>query len=716
MKTFKYSITGCIIFLLVWSSCVPVQSDLETIRKQVMDDLMQREVNTDRVESIMNSIHDDGTWPGIDYVDVSNEGFQHAQHLSNLQMLSHAFMKEGSGFRGNPQLKKVIDSGLDYWLENDFICENWWWNQIGTPDRMVNIYLILDEEISDMQNEGAQPVFDRSTMDAWGARPGGDRIKIAEIYGKYALLKRDEDIFSEVIDVMAAEIKISEKRGLQADMSFHHRGDRVNNTLSYGTQYADVFAEWAVLVGDTRYTFPDAALEMLIDFYLDGICQMMVHGKFSDPGAKNRGITRLGALRPWSSTTPENLLKTTTYRSTELENIIKIRDDDIGSELSKDRFFWHSEYYSHQRPGYFTSVRMFSTRNKSMEEPYNSEGLKNHHLGDGSNFISVTGKEYNNIWPVYDWQRIPGSTVVQKKELPDPEKIQQPGSMDFAGGVTDDKYGAVAFDFISPLDPLTARKAWFMFDDEIVCLGAGISSDAELPVNTTLNQCYLTGDVSTSGDKKVKTLEKGIHDLKDISWISHENIAYVFPDKSDIHIMNDVASGSWWDIHKGSRTSRDIIQKDVFKLWLDHGINPKDSEYEYLIVPGIDVSEIEEYINKSSIEILVNSTMIQAVLHVGLEMLQVVFYEPGEITYGDSFTFTMKSAGLLMVHFQNNKIEKITISDPTRKLKTMELGINTEITLDTDIAVIHRDENANKTLIAIELPVDLYAGKSVVIQ
>jgi len=42
--------------------------------------------------------------------------------------------------------------------------------------------------------------------------------------------------------------------------------------------------------------------------------------------------------------------------------------------------------------------------------------------------------------------------------------------------VSDGSYGLAACDF--ERDGLTARKSWFFFDDEIVCLGAGIMAAA----------------------------------------------------------------------------------------------------------------------------------------------------------------------------------------------------------------------------------------------
>ncbi len=66
------------------------------------------------------------------------------------------------------------------------------------------------------------------------------------------------------------------------------------------------------------------------------------------------------------------------------------------------------------------------------------------------------------------------------------------------GAVTDGLYGAVGFDYISPHDFIKARKAWFFFDEEYVCLGAGIEARSGYPVATTLNQTLLKGEVGVA--------------------------------------------------------------------------------------------------------------------------------------------------------------------------------------------------------------------------
>ncbi|HLR31055.1 MAG TPA: polysaccharide lyase family 8 super-sandwich domain-containing protein, partial [Fodinibius sp.] len=448
---------------------------METLRGRFTAELLGPDIDVDNIEKLIGTIQNDGRWPDINYQDTTRTAFEHSRHLSNMVKLGRAYKKTESPFYEDPVVKQAIDSALNFWLDHDFICENWWWNQIGTPNRIGNLLLIMDDELTRKQTNRAAPIVGRANLGAWGARPGGDLIKIAGIMGKYAIFLRDQQMFDEAIEAIAGEIEFAvdrgdtaDVRGLQTDYSFHHRHDRVTSTLTYGRGFANYFADWAYKMRGTKFSFPDTSVELLVDFYLDGISKAMAFAAYPDPGAENRGITRRGALTPYDSEVPEKLLGVTSYRQDELETVAQIRKGEREPDLRSSRFFWHTEYYRHQRPDYFASVRIYSSRNHNMEVPYNGEGLKNHHMGDGYNFITRTGEEYIHIFPVWDWQKIPGTTVVQKPSLPDPGEVQQAGLTGFAGGITDGMYGAAAFDFKSPIDPLEAHKSWFFFDEEFV--------------------------------------------------------------------------------------------------------------------------------------------------------------------------------------------------------------------------------------------------------
>lgn len=96
---------------------------------------------------------------------------------------------------------------------------------------MVSLLLILDRDLSPEESERMLKIAERGNINAWGARPSGDRIKIAGLQAKAALFKRDVQEVAMLMKVIEGEIKFSTERGMQHDFSFHHRTDWVNNTL-----------------------------------------------------------------------------------------------------------------------------------------------------------------------------------------------------------------------------------------------------------------------------------------------------------------------------------------------------------------------------------------------------------------------------------------------------------------------------------------------------
>lgn len=690
--------------------------DLELIRNRVISDLLEPGIDEAQIKSILQPMSPDGSWPDIDYKDVSRTGFEHARHLENMFSLSRAYKKPGSSLYQNIAVKKAAFAALDFWLKHDFICDNWWWNEMGTPHAMINTLLVLDTDLSEKQISKGLQIAGRANLEASGARPGGDLIQIAGMLGKQALFRRDKTVLEKVVNVMADEIKVTTERGLQPDMSFHHRVDNVICTLSYGLGYANTFSYWAARIAGTRYTLPKEATNLLIDYYLDGVCKSMVYGKFPDPGAKNRDLSRQGTLAAAGSVVPENLLTISDYRKDELKEIISIRKGESEPALTSNRFFWHSEYFTHQRPAWFASVRMHSSRNHTMEQPHNEEGLKMHHVGDGANFISRTGEEYFDIFPVWDWQKVPGTTVVQKPTHPHWKEIARKGLTDFVGGVSDGEYGAAAFDFKSAHDPLIARKAWFYFDEEYVCLGSGITAEAGLPVFTTLNQCLLMdSDVLVKTRKKTRTLEEGKHKLPHVSWVLHNGIGYFFPRDRTIEVSNMGATGSWRDINHQARSRSEIVQQKLFSIWIDHGVNPRQAQYEYIVVPSTQISTLENYVKNSPVEILANTQEIQAALHNELNIAQIVFYQPGKIKINENISLSAGDPCIVMLRTNGRRIEQIVVSDPSRKLNTLQLKTTAAVKGSGSHWRSSWNKKENASVIDIDLPKEGYAGQSVVL-
>ncbi len=703
-----------ILSFLMFPAVLSGQSDFDLVKQRVVSEILESSASVETVTRLLETIQEDGSWTGINYEDVSNTGFENRFHLENMFEMSLAFSKEGSVFYQSEHLAEQVNRALEFWCENDFICENWWWNQIGTPTGLVEVLLLMDEHIEEALKARAITIIGRANLNASGARQGGDRIKVGGIAAKRGLVAGDEDQFGEIMKVLNQEIKFATgDRGMQQDYSFHHRIDRVNTTYSYGGSYAGVFAEWLAYVAGTEYAFTSDKIELFTDYYLDGICKQAVYGIYLEKGAMNRGISRKESFGPLTTGTPENIIKTSNYRQDELEEIIRLRKGELEPKAAFSRFYWQSEHFVCQRPDFFTTVRMYSVRNMNMEAPYNSEGLLNHHRGDGANHLSIRGDEYLNIWPVYDWQKIPGTTAMQKPRLPSPSEIQKPGLTAFVGAVTDGYFGAVGFDFISPHDLIKARKSWFFFDDVYVCLGAGIESESySYPLVTTLDQALLKGDVMVDRGQGMEVLDEGVHEIQNANWVFHRGTGYIFPEPVEIKLSNRRESGSWTRITKQSNVSEETVHEEVFKLWIDHGVRPqgrrgglvntpmlaKDVRYQYLVIPSTEVHRMNVDLG---IKIVVNNRLVQAVKCEKPGLAQAIFYQAGEVIFSEDLVLSVESPAAVILKISGGVVKEISAADPSRKLSQLHLKISDKSGVNDRV---------------IELPSGFFAGQSVSVE
>ena len=88
----------------------------------------------------------------------------------------------------------------------------------------------------------------------------------------------------------------------------------------------------------------------------------------------------------------------------------------------------------HRRAGFYSSIRMSSTRTVRSEQ-CNGEGLRNYHMGDGVTLFVRSGAEYVGIFPVWDWRRLPGITCRQANDpLPILSTGRHRGATEFVVG------------------------------------------------------------------------------------------------------------------------------------------------------------------------------------------------------------------------------------------------------------------------------------------
>lgn len=617
------------------------------------------------VAMLIPSLDENGRWPDIDYTDQSRSLWQLEYHLDRLVDLSKAFRHEGAA---DAELLDAINRGLANWFDNNYTNPNWWYAKIGVPRRMLAIAYLVDDKLSADLHNKINEALNAIDSDDFPARPGGDRIQVLSNHAKVLVWRRDKDGVANILDKIEAEARIAPHeevmydaggnlgvrnewrpsgRGVQADKSFHHRGDRVNSTLTYGLELPEYFSYWAKMLMDTEHQFSSESINFIIDYYLDGVCRHLVAGSYAEPSIMNRELSRPGA-GVFDSTIAKKLLDISNgYRADELAQAIGRLNGEVHKNDSYADYFWQSDYFVFSRPGFQSAVRIYSERNANQEAPHNNEGLRNHFRGDGANILSVSGREYADIAPVFDFRRIPGATTAlipyePLSEWGDVVVLNSP--IQFSGAVNDSIYGCVAFDFASSRSDLKARKAWFFFDNEYLCLGAGISSSSNDTVVTTIEQ-----SLSPSASLVV-----------DGDWFFHNGNAYHILD-GNASAAVDHRKGAWRNCVANVDYADDVVEQDVFQLTINHGISPENAIYAYAVVPN-DTAKIDH-----SFLVLANDANVQAAASKSLDLLYIVFYEKGELS-APLGVFAADNPCIIM-----QSGDTLYVADPTRKLSEIEV-------------------------------------------
>jgi len=676
-------------------NAMAANADLDTVRQRILKPLL-KPVPAETTRKLLSTLRPDGSWPGINYQDRSRSGWKMVRHLGNVTTLARAYRSPESKLHGDKALRTAVLRSLDYWLSHDFQNPNWWWNQIGVPRALLPVLLLMEKELSDEQRKRAFTILRRAKI----GMTGQNLVWVTQITAVRGILEDDPKLVTAAYRRIADEIRFSTGEGIQPDFSFHQHGPCLYNH-GYGASFAVDCSEIATRVAGTRFAFPPEKVALLGNLILDG-SQWMTRGGVTDFGAEGREITRRGQTAHYLSTAAHNMLQLPTGREAEFRALAARASDQRSPPLVGNRHFWRSDLMTHHRPGYYTSARMFSSRIANTDMPCNGEGLKSHHIADGCNLLHRTGREYQEIFPVWDWQKIPGATVQQRSELSgSPRRM---GKTSFVGGVSDGKYGLAAFEM--ERDGLTARRSWFFFDDEYACLGAGITCNTDNPVVTTLNQCNLAGDVLAANNDKVRKLDSETHVLDSPDWLWHDEVGYVLLGPGTVRLHNGPQQGSWWEINHVY--SKDTVARDVFKLWIDHGKRPKNATYAYLVTPGITADSLTTYVGRRPVKVLRNVPGLQAVLHEKLRIAGLAFYEPGEVEIRAGLSAAVDTPCLVVLKESPEKLA-ISVSNPRNE----KAAIHVDVSRPLDGDGVESLARPARWRITFELPGGMEAGKSV---
>ncbi len=526
-------------------------------------------------------------------------------------------------------------SALNWWIKNDPLNPNWWHNQIGTPRLIGETLLLLGDHAPAGMAESCRHIFGRAgefLLDPDGINrspkiwTGANRIWLSINRLFAAVLLNEPGQIAPAVAAAMEEVRIAPatEEGMQVDGSFHQHGPLLYNG-GYGRAFLN---DCCWIISATRGTPWAPAMEiqhLLIDHLLDGT-RWMLRGDGVNPSSCDRNITRDERHNNEDFARIGRILGSDTeYRHDELNALAEAIDQHRSpGKIIGNRLFYRSDFMVQQSAAVAVSVRMHSVRTKRAE-CVNNEGRRSHHLADGLTYLLRDGTEYHGIFPVWDWQKLPGITCVQTP-APEPQHTVATDSTATAvGGVSDGQYGACTQHLQSDL--LSIRKSWFFGPDTTVCLGAGLESNAA-PIVTTLDQSLIQGPVEY--DRSGTPLDFGHHELTDLKWLSHGPWKFIFPQPVNLTLELGPRTGTWSDI--GTHANAPVAQ-DVFLAYLTHGPDKQTDGYAYAILNTNDADA--EFV------IVQNSAKIQAVWWPSINLLQAAFHEAGELRFSGGLMLCM---------------------------------------------------------------------------
>ena len=400
-----------------------------------------------------------GRFTDINYGATSRDsGWDVAVHLDRSLALAQAHERDGGAYYQDPYLRDAVFSTISAWISNTPSNVNWWWGTIGWPKKAASIGVIMKDSLVTHDNSLRNSLVSYLINASWkkiGNQAGANATDVQLVGLAACAIGNDHNLCESVVNSMLSTInyKTGNNDGLMTDMSFtqhNHHGRQLYHN-GYANVYLFGFLNIATIVRDSSLRVPESKDALIEGFFLGGARHLIYGDHYSDFLVSGRGYANNPANMPNSKAWRwplERMIDYGTARKAELEVLLDRMMGNTPENTVANKMFWHTDFMTHIRPHYYTSVRGTSTRTVG-NESLKGQGKQNYHTGDGVNLVLHHGDEYKTILPVWDWRRLPGTTIEQRSgPLPTVEGGNGgAGGTNYAGGVSDGIYGAYGFIF-----------------------------------------------------------------------------------------------------------------------------------------------------------------------------------------------------------------------------------------------------------------------------
>jgi chondroitin AC lyase len=615
----------------------------------------------------------DGSWADVNYADrtSSANGATWSAYIALYRMvaMAQAYREPSAAGYQKPEVLDALGRALKYWDVADPGNTNWWETEIGESIAMGRISTF----VGDLLSPDALAVtlkHNTGKLDPVGANGAW---RTTNYLFEALATKNAADIragFDTMVQTVAVDYSGTVREAVQPDASFWAHGAQLYSE-GYGMALFTNVALWADAARGTAFAFSRGNLDTIANYIVNGT-RWLIRGEVGmlylnyRPPQTIDGVTSQAAefIEPLTKMIRTDPLYASSYRA--------VLDGIYGTTrtngVTGNKYFWRSEFNSQLRDNYGIFTRLNSSRTVGSEYRSTFRPEVGNEIvwnSAGATAIQVNNHEYQDLGPAFDWFHYPGTTAPYVKE-------QTRGSTgnggSFTGGVSDGTYGASVYS----LDRAATKgaKSYYYFDDEMVALGAGISSDSAAAVHTTVNQAAAKANATVDGKAVAAGTDAAAVDNP--SWAYNDEVGYVFPAGQRLSVSNKAQTGNWID---EAATTR-----NAFTLYFDHGVKPSSAGYSYVVLPAKTPEQVKAYAAKPAVEILRNDSEIQAVRHPGLHRTMATFYQAGRLDLGSGRTLEVSQPSIVMLD-EAGATPVVSVANPSRP------GLVVHVTLQDTKAV-----------------------------
>ena len=613
-----FSIIFLVFFFSPSSSSTINDDDMSIIHDRVLNYMLlpthaNLTVLADTALNFTERLNSSCYWPDVDYYDKRFAHWRTISHLNRITTMLQAITLNGSSVQNDPRIRTAAHCAINIWLVHDWQAPNWYDNEIGVPIALSGHLLMLGNNVTSFE---LQKIVEISYRAAWWLHRvtdvGANLIQMiqAELYRSLATnnITGVNEGFARIWQDITVEPE--KKPGIQHDWAYHFHGSQLLSG-AYGFVWAQTLFSFFNCSLGTKYVMNQQQLMTLADFITKGDAWMII-GNLWDWSTIGRSVGTVDREYAFMFNSKYLRIMADLISSNETKlELMNLADriDDLPNALPLigNRHFYVSDYQAHRRANWTSTIKLQSVRTQPIECILDQD-IKAEHSGQGVlNLYTGNAYDYDNIFPLFDWQAMNGITVEHDIPLePCVNGAFHWTKLPFVGGVSDNEYGLAMMDTAS--HNLTAQRSWHFYDDAIIALATNLTLRTSTTAWTTLASRLLHSGQITIGffNSTVVTFSDGNYSFPYIQNAT-SNVQWIHLDGSDIaYLLQNQQQYASIEIELGNKTGNyDTISPfnapvsgRLLTIWINHGIGPYTRDYNYMILPNISRESIPALIKQ----------------------------------------------------------------------------------------------------------------------